>query len=71
MCVCVWGGLRGEGGRNTINNLTLENRDNKITISPKSICCGYSLEAPLKGASNEYPQHMLLEKSGKKSNTFG
>ena len=22
-------------------------------------CCGYSLEAPLQGASNEYPQHMF------------
>ena len=26
----------------------------------KNICCGYSLEAPLRGASNEYPQHMFL-----------
>ena len=25
----------------------------------KSICCWYSLEAPLWGASNEYPQHMF------------
>ena len=25
----------------------------------KSICCGYSLEVPLRGASNEYPQHMF------------
>ena len=24
----------------------------------KNICCGYSLEAPQRGASNEYPQHM-------------
>ena len=23
------------------------------------ICCGYSLEAPRRGASNEYPQHMF------------
>ena len=26
----------------------------------KNICCGYSLEAPRWGASNEYPQHMFL-----------
>ena len=26
----------------------------------KNICCGYSLEAPRRGASNEYPQHMFL-----------
>ena len=25
----------------------------------KNICCGYSLEAPQRGASNEYPQHMF------------
>ena len=25
----------------------------------KNICCGYSLEAPHRGASNEYPQHMF------------
>ena len=25
----------------------------------ENICCGYSLEAPRRGASNEYPQHMF------------
>ena len=25
----------------------------------KNICCGYSLEAPQRGTSNEYPQHMF------------
>ena len=25
----------------------------------KNICCGYSLEAHWRGASNEYPQHMF------------
>ena len=24
-----------------------------------NICCGYSLEVPHRGTSNEYPQHML------------
>ena len=26
----------------------------------KNICCGYSLVAPHRGASKEYPQHMFL-----------
>ena len=25
----------------------------------ENICCGYSLEVPQQGASNEYPQHMF------------
>ena len=25
----------------------------------ENLCCGYSLEAPQRGASNEYPQHMF------------
>ena len=28
----------------------------------KNICCGYSLEAPQQGTSNEYPQRMFLWK---------
>ena len=31
----------------------------------KNICCGYSLEAPRRGASNEYPQHMYLLRNKK------
>ena len=27
----------------------------------KNICCGYSLEAPQRGAFNEYPQHIFVE----------
>ena len=30
-----------------------------ILFLNKNICCGYSLEAPRWGASNEYPQHMF------------
>ena len=26
----------------------------------ENICCGYSLELPRRGHSNEYPQHMFL-----------
>ena len=34
-------------------------------------CCGYSKEAPHRGASSEYPQHMFLWKNKKKINTSG
>ena len=27
--------------------------------SARKICCGYSLEVPHRGTSNEYPQHMF------------
>ena len=30
----------------------------------KSIHCGYSSEAPCQAASNEYPQHMFLWRTG-------
>ena len=30
----------------------------------KNICCGYSLEAPCRGASNDYPQYMFLLRNG-------
>ena len=39
----------GRGGIHTIFFLFLY----------KNICCGYSLEAPHRGTSNEYPQHMF------------
>ena len=31
----------------------------------ENICCGYSLEAPHRGASNEYPQHMFSSRNKK------
>ena len=34
----------------------------------ENICCRYSLEAPQKGASNEYPQHMYSWRNMKKYN---
>ena len=37
----------------------------------ENICCGYSLEAPRQGASNEYPQHMFSWRNKKNINTFG
>ena len=32
---------------------------------PKNIWCGYSLQAPWQGASNEYPQHVFLWRNKK------
>ena len=32
----------------------------------ENICCGYSLEAPRRGASNGFPQHMFLSRNKKK-----
>ena len=32
--------------------------------------CGYSLEAPRRGASNEYPQHMFSLRNEKNTDTF-
>ena len=29
----------------------------------ENICCGYSLEAPRRGASNEYPQHTFSSRN--------
>ena len=29
------------------------------------VCCGYTLEAPRRGASNEFPQHMFLWRNKK------
>ena len=31
----------------------------------ENICCRYSLEAPRRGASNEYPQHMYSRRNKK------
>ena len=36
----------------------------------KNICYGYSLEAPHRGTSNEYPQHMFSSRNKKNIDTF-
>ena len=36
----------------------------------ENICCGYSLEAPHRGTSNEYPQHMFLLRNKKDITIF-
>ena len=38
-------------------------------ISAQNIDCGYSLEPPLRGGSNEYPQSMFLSRN-KKNNAY-
>ena len=35
-------------------------------ISAQNIDCGYSLEPPRRGGSNEYPQSMFLRRNNKK-----
>ena len=37
--------------------------------SSQNIDCGYSLELPLRGSSNEYPQSMFLSRN-KKNNVY-
>ena len=39
-------------------------------ISPQNIGCGYSLEAPHRGTSNEYPQHMFSWRNKKDISIF-
>ena len=36
----------------------------------ENICCGYSLEVPRRGASNEYPQQMILWRNKKDISIF-
>ena len=38
-------------------------------MSAKNIDCGYSLEPPRRGGSNEYPQSMVLS-GNKKNNVY-
>ena len=41
----------------------------RFHISAQSIDCGYSLEPPRRGGSNEYPQSMFLSRN-KKNNVY-
>ena len=36
----------------------------------ENICCGYSLEVPRRGASNEYPQYMFSSRKKKDISIF-
>ena len=45
-------------------NFQIKNSDN-FHISDQNIDCGYSLEPPRRGGSNEYPQSMFLSRNKK------
>ena len=58
-----------------IENFTSKNwkfsdkKSDILAISAKNIDCGYSLEPPRRGGSNEYPQSMFLS-TNKKNNVY-
>ena len=49
-------------------NFQIKNSD-ILHISAQNIDCGYSLEPPRRGGSNEYPQFMFLSRN-KKNNVY-
>ena len=49
-------------------NFQVKNSEN-FHISSQNIACGYSLEPPRRGGSNEYPQSMFLSRN-KKINVY-
>ena len=51
-----------------IENFQIKNPD-IFHISAQNIDCGYSLEPPRRGGSNEYPQSMFLSRN-KKNNIY-
>ena len=51
-----------------IENFQIKNFD-IFHISAQNIDCGYSLEPPQRGGSNEYPQSMFLSRN-KKNNVY-
>ena len=54
----------------TTKNWKLSDKNSDIFhISAKHIDCGYSLESPRRGGSNEYPQSMFLSRN-KKNNVY-
>ena len=54
----------------TIKNWNfLDKKSNIFHISTQNIDCGYSLEPPRRGGSNEYPQSMFLSRN-KKNNVY-
>ena len=54
----------------TIKNWKFSDKNSDIFhISAQNIDCGYSLEPPGRGGSNEYPQSMFLSRN-KKNNVY-
>ena len=50
-------------------NLQIKKNSDIFYISAQNIDCGYSLEPPRRGGSNEYPQSMVLSRN-KKTNVY-
>ena len=50
-------------------NFQIKNSD-IFHISAQNINCGYPLEPPRRGGSNEYPQSMFLSRKKKKNNVY-
>ena len=67
--------LRKHTYSNILKKLTPDNENFQIKnsdtfhISAQNIDCGYSLEPPQRGGSNEYPQSMFLSRN-KKNNVY-
>ena len=51
------------------NEIFLDKNSDIFHISAQNIDCGYSLELPQRGSSNEYPQSMFLSRN-KKNNVY-
>ena len=49
--------------------ISRQKKSNNFHISAQNIDCGYSLEPPRRGGSNEYPQSVFLS-SNKKNNVY-
>ena len=74
-CCCCWCSLRKHAYSNiqNISSPKTENFQKKNSDifhnSAQNIDCGYSLEPPRRGGSNEYPQSMFLSRN-KKNNVY-
>ena len=71
--MCLLGPLRKHAYSNILKILHLKKENFQIKNSDnfpnpaQNIDCGYSLELPRRGGSNEYPQSMLLSRNKKSS----
>ena len=71
----LWYSLRNHAYLNILKASPPKNENFKIKnsdifhISAQNIDCGYSLEPPRRGGSNEYPQSMFLSRN-KKNNVY-
>ena len=50
-------------------NFLIKKKSDIFHISAQNIDCGYSLEPPRRGGSNEYPQSIVLSRN-KKNNVY-